>query len=74
MDEDHELLMTFLLSGWRDFAVEHGTFKGLRKSKSVGCVLRTLFVLRRIRTFLEEDRYARQNSETLESLGGGIWY
>ena len=72
MDEDHELLMTFLPASWRILAVEHGALTGLRNSKSVGRLARTTFASRWMRTFLEEDHCVRQNSETLESLGSCV--
>ena len=44
MEEDWELLLTFLPAAWRELAAEQGALKGLRKNKSVECLLRTLLL------------------------------
>ena len=44
MDEDWELLVSFLPSGWRELAEGAGALKGLRKYKSVDNLLRTLLI------------------------------
>ena len=44
MDEDWELLSSFLPSDWREQAAIHGALKGLRKDKSADALLRTLLI------------------------------
>ena len=44
MDEDRELLTSFLPKDWREMAVSMGALKGLRKDKSVENLLRTLLI------------------------------
>ena len=44
MDEDWELLVSFLPSDWRELAEGAGALKGLRKYKSVDNLLRTLLI------------------------------
>ena len=44
MDEDWDLLVSFLPSEWRELAKETGALKGLRKDKSVDNLLRTLLI------------------------------
>lgn len=44
MDEDWDLLVSFLPSEWRELAAETGALKGLRKDKSVDNLLRTLLI------------------------------
>ncbi len=44
MDEDWELLVSFLPSEWRELAADSGALKGLRKDKSVDNLLRTLLI------------------------------
>ena len=44
MDEDWELLVTFLPADWRELASERGALKGLRKEKSVENLLRMLLL------------------------------
>ena len=42
MDEEWEVVSSFLPEGWRELARETGALKGLRKDKSVDALLRTL--------------------------------
>ena len=44
MNEDWELLVSFLPSDWRELADDTGALKGLRKDKSVDSLLRTLLI------------------------------
>ena len=44
MDEDWDLLVSFLPSEWRELAADTGALKGLRKDKSVDNLLRTLLI------------------------------
>lgn len=44
MNEDWELLVSFLPSDWQELAHETGTLKGLRKDKSVENLMRTLLL------------------------------
>ena len=44
MDEDWEVLMSFLPTDWRELAQDTGALKGLRKDKSVESLLRTLLL------------------------------
>ena len=44
MDEDWEVLSSFLPSDWREQATTHGALKGLRKDKSADALLRTLLI------------------------------
>ena len=44
MQEDWELLVSFLPANWQDLAVETGALKGLRKNKSVENLLRVLLL------------------------------
>ena len=44
MDEDWDLLVSFLPSEWRELAEDTGALKGLRKDKSVDNLLRTLLI------------------------------
>ena len=44
MEEDWEVLKTFLPANWRELARETGALKGLRKDKSVDNLLRTLLI------------------------------
>ena len=44
MEEDWEVLKTFLPPDWRELAQETGALKGLRKEKSVDNLLRTLLI------------------------------
>ena len=44
MDEDWEVLMSFLPADWRELAQDTGALKGLRKDKSVESLLRTLLL------------------------------
>ena len=44
MEEDWEVLKTFLPADWRELAQETGALKGLRKDKSVDNLLRTLLI------------------------------
>ena len=44
MDEDWDLLVTFLPADWRELASERGALKGLRKEKSVENLLRMLLL------------------------------
>ena len=44
MDEDWELLVSFLPSDWRELAERTGALKGLRKYKSVDNLLRMLLI------------------------------
>ena len=43
MDEDWDVVSSFLPEGWRDLARESGALKGLRKDKS-DALLRTLLL------------------------------
>ena len=40
MDEEWEVVSSFLPEGWRELARETGALKGLRKDKSVDALLR----------------------------------
>ncbi len=44
MDEDWDLLVSFLPREWRELAEETGALKGLRKDRSVDNLLRTLLI------------------------------
>ena len=44
MDEEWEVVSSFLPEGWRELARETGALKGLRKDKSVDALLRTLLL------------------------------
>lgn len=44
MNEDWELLLSFLPSNWQELAYETGALKGLRKNKSAEHLLRTLLI------------------------------
>ena len=44
MDEDWEVLLSFLPHDWRELAEDTGTLKGLRKDKSVDALLRVLLL------------------------------
>ena len=44
MNEDWELLVSFLPGNWQELAGETGALKGLRKDKSVENLLRTLLI------------------------------
>lgn len=44
MNEDWELLLSFLPSDWQGLAHDTGALKGLRKDKSVENLLRTLLI------------------------------
>ena len=44
MQEDWELLVSFLPGNWQDLAVETGALKGLRKDKSAENLLRVLLL------------------------------
>lgn len=44
MDEDWDLLKTFLPSGWEGLAESSGALKGLRKDRSAGTLLRVLLL------------------------------
>ena len=44
MDEDWDVVLSFLPEGWRDLARETGALKGLRKDKSPDALLRTLLL------------------------------
>ena len=44
MDEDWEVLRSFLPANWQELAQESGTLKGLRKDKSAQTLLRVLLL------------------------------
>lgn len=44
MDEDWDVVLSFLPEGWRELASETGALKGLRKDKSVDALLRVLLL------------------------------
>ena len=44
MDEDWEVVLSFLPADWRELARATGALKGLRKDKSVDALLRTLLL------------------------------
>lgn len=44
MNEDWDVLMSFLPGDWRQLAQVNGALKGLRKDKSVEILLRTLLL------------------------------
>lgn len=44
MDEDWDVLVSFLPSEWPELAAETGALKGLRKDKSVDNLMRTLLI------------------------------
>ena len=44
VDEDWEVLLSFLPRGWRELAQDTGALKGLRKDKTVDNLLRTLLL------------------------------
>ena len=44
MDEDWEVLRSFLPDDWQEMAKETGALKGLRKDKSVETLLRVLLL------------------------------
>ena len=44
MDEDWEVVVSFLPDGWRELARASGALKGLRKDKSVDALLRVLLL------------------------------
>ena len=44
MDEDWDVLLSFLPRDWRELAQDTGALKGLRKDKTVDNLLRTLLL------------------------------
>ena len=44
MDEDWDVLLSFLPQDWRELAQDTGALKGLRKDKTVDNLLRTLLL------------------------------
>ena len=44
MEEDWDVVSSFLPEGWRELARESGALKGLRKDKSPDALLRTLLL------------------------------
>ena len=44
MDEDWDVVRSFLPEGWRELAGETGALKGLRKDRSPDALLRTLLL------------------------------
>ena len=44
VDEDWDVLVSFLPQGWRELARDTGALKGLRKDKTVDNLLRTLLL------------------------------
>ena len=72
MNEDWDVVLSFLPEDWQELARETGALKGLRKDKSVDALLRTLLLHLALRALAARDRGPGQEGEPGGSVRRGL--